>query len=275
FGAVFVSLLLYFKGIPAFVALITPHVPVSWENQLGQTVTEYIAPPDKLCLDPDGNAAIGDIVSTLTSSLSDQPYTFRVYVVDDPMFNALAAPGGHIIIFRSLLEESANAEELAGVLAHEIQHVLKRHSTKAMLEQASTAVLVSAVAGDPSGAVALAVEGAVTLGRLNHSRESEAEADEEGLKILLEAGINPEGMIAFFEKVRDMGGEIPEVLKFLSTHPDTSDRIRDLRSAVRGSKREFTPLPQNDDWESIRSMCDVSDEADGTSGDDPADSSTG
>jgi len=267
FGAIFLSVFFYFKGIPAFVALVTPHVPVSWEDKLGQSVTKFLAPPEKLCGDSKGNQAIREIVSSLTSTIPNQPYTFKVYVVNHPEFNALAAPGGHIIIFRELLEGSSNAEELAGVLAHEIQHVLKRHSTKAMLEQASTAVLVSAVTGDPSGAVAFAIEGAATLGRLNHSREAEAEADQEGIKILMAAGINPEGMISFFEKLRDKGMDIPEPLMFLSTHPNTSDRIRELRSYVRQfrarqSERGFSPLAQNEDWEAIRSMCAASDETD-------------
>ncbi len=255
FGAVFLALLLYFYGIPAFVTVVTPLVPVAWEDKLGQSFIDQLAPEESRCQDPAGNRAIMDMVAVLTAGDKEKPYHLRVYVIDDPLFNAMAAPGGHIVIFRGLLEGSESAEELAGVLAHEIQHVLKRHTTRALLQQASLAILVSAVAGDPSGAVALAVQGAATAGNLNYSRQSETEADEEGMKMILESGINPKGMISFFQKLEENGAEIPNFLKFLSTHPATPDRIKNLRLIAIRTPGDFQALPQNENWETIRSMC--------------------
>jgi predicted Zn-dependent protease len=89
-----------------------------------------------------------EITKTLTAPLPNTHYTFRVMVVNDPIVNALAAPGGYILVFRGLLDRTRSPEELAGVLAHESQHVLKRHTTRALLENVSSGLLVAALMGE-------------------------------------------------------------------------------------------------------------------------------
>src|SRR5207248_840587 len=103
---------------------------------------------------------IDGIVAALPAKARPQPYTFRVAVVNSSIVNAVAAPGGHVILFRGLLERTDSAEELAGVLAHEVEHVLHRHVTRAIFQQASTGVLMAALVGDVSGVVAYGLAGA-------------------------------------------------------------------------------------------------------------------
>ena len=129
FAVIGITLGLYFWGIPAMADLVASRVPASWEEHLGASVVEQLAPPSRRCIDPTRMRAIEEIMTTLTDTLLDSPYTFRVMVVNNSAVNAFAAPGGYIVVFRGLIEATQAAEELAGVLAHEIQHIVKRHTT--------------------------------------------------------------------------------------------------------------------------------------------------
>jgi beta-barrel assembly-enhancing protease len=152
---------LYLWGIPIVSALMAAHIPVSWEERLGREVVAQLAPREQQCIDPERLHLLNELLATLTVPLPSQPYTLRIIVVDDPMVNALAAPGGYITLFRGLLEHTKSAEELAGVLAHEVQHIVQRHVSRQLLEHTSTGLLLAAVTGDVSGTVVFGLEGAV------------------------------------------------------------------------------------------------------------------
>src|SRR5438270_501081 len=107
--------------------------PVQWEAQLGQDVMEEVTRRTERCGDPQLATALEEIVATLTTAWTPSLYTFRVTVLDVPAINALAAPGGYIAVYRGLLEKTEAPEELAGVLAHEMQHVLHRDATRALI----------------------------------------------------------------------------------------------------------------------------------------------
>jgi Zn-dependent protease with chaperone function/predicted Zn-dependent protease len=248
---------LYLWGIPGLAGLVAARVPVSWEERLGQGVVEHLAPPEKRCTDPARLRAIGEIVATLTAPLPDPRYRFQLMVVNSPAVNAFAAPGGYVVIFRGLLERTRSAEELAGVLAHELQHILQRHATRALLQHASTGLLLAAMAGDASGAMTYGLESARTLGALRYSRRHEEEADVEGMRMLLAAGVDPAGMLAFFEVLQKQGGDAPGVLAYLSTHPSTTGRIERLRArAAQAPGPRIKLLPERD-WNDVKKICQV------------------
>jgi predicted Zn-dependent protease len=254
-SAVGLSAAIYLLGIPLFASALTPFVPISWEEKMGDSAAEALAPPDKRCGKPDRLKPIQQIVSTLTAPLPRQPYRLRVIVVNEPGLNAFALPGGTIVVLRRLLEKTDTPEELAGVLAHELQHVLKRHTTRAVLQQASSAGLIAAVTGDASGAMAFGLNSARIVGELRYSRQNEEEADVEGMKMILEAGIDPAGMIRFYERLEKEGPGLPDALGFLSTHPATKDRIEELRAIARKSKTRPVPLLPRLDWKEYRKLC--------------------
>lgn len=246
---------LYLWGIPALAAIAASRVPVSWEERLGEAVISHLAPEQSRCEDPGRSQIIEKIMTTLTAPVRRSPYRFRVIVLDEPTVNALAAPGGPIVIFRGLLEKTQSAEELAGVLAHEIQHILKRHSTRALFEHASTGLLMAAVAGDLSGIAAFGLETARTLGLLRYSRRSEEEADAEGMRLLLAAGVDPAGMIAFFETMEKKNGEAPALLSYLSTHPGAEQRVEKLRVMAQGARQKSIRLIPDYDWQEMKKIC--------------------
>jgi predicted Zn-dependent protease len=250
---------IYLWGIPGVASAVTPYVPTSWEARLGRTVSDHLAPENKRCVEASRMQAIEKIANALLVPLQKSPYNFTVAVVNHPSVNALAAPGGYVVVFRGLLEATESPEELAGVLAHEFQHILLRHSTRALLRHASTSLLVAAVTGDISGAMAFGVEGARLLGELRYSRQDEEEADREGLRLLVAAGIDPAGMIAFFETLERKHGSASVLPPYLSTHPTPEKRIQKLRSLTPPTPAVTTRLLPGRDWREIRNLCQATD----------------
>lgn len=161
-----------------------------------------------------------------TSERTKLPWTFRL--VDDPVVNAFALPGGYIYITRGILSHLNSEAELAGVIGHEIGHVTGRHSVKQISKQQLTQL------GFGLGMVFLPemreyaglVSGGLTLMFLKFGRDDESEADHLGIRYMTRSGENPREMLGVFsmlERVSNSagGGRLPE---WLSTHPDPGNR---------------------------------------------------
>ncbi|MDR4494628.1 MAG: M48 family metallopeptidase [Nitrospirales bacterium] len=241
-------------GIPGLAGPITKAIPISWEIRLGEFVIQEFTKNHAACDDPELTANIETIMMSLTNPLTQSPYSFRVTVVDSPMVNALAAPGGNIIVFRGLLEDTDRPEELAGVLAHEIQHVRLRHGMRLIVQHMSMAVIIAALSGDTSGMLSYGLQAAQTLQSLSYGREAEHQADEEGLSLLLQAHIDPNGMMTFFSKLSQAQRD-NSPLRYLSTHPSTEERIRHLENLLPAQIPQIQPFPFAKNWEHIRSLC--------------------
>jgi beta-barrel assembly-enhancing protease len=254
-AALTMAIALYQWGLPAVARVAAARVPVAWEEALGRAVTEQVAPVARRCVDPERQRRIDDIVATLVRPLPEQRYTFRVAVLDTGAVNAFAAPGGHVVVYRGLLDRTESAEELAGVLAHEIQHVLHRHSTQAIFRQASAGLLMAALVGDVSGLMAFGLEGARALADLGHSRSAEDEADRDGMRMLHAAGIDPGGMIAFYESMHTHDSDPSGVMRYLSTHPSTGDRLTRLRALAAEAPAPPVTLLAGYDWSDIKRLC--------------------
>ena len=179
----------------------------------------------------------------------------RVTVVDDGTVNAFAVPGGQVVLLRGLVERTRTPEELAGVLAHELQHVLQRHTTRLLLQHASTGLLLVAVSGDITGAMAYGIESARVLGTLRYSRHLESEADVEGLRMLLAADVDPRGMIAFFETMRAAERGASATFRYLASHPLAAERVEALKQLAGSHTKEFRPLLPGRDWADVRRIC--------------------
>jgi predicted Zn-dependent protease len=245
----------YVWGLPAVVTLVAARIPVAWEEQLGRTAVAHIAPSAKQCVDAERAQIIERILTRLIEPLPRVPYTFRVIVVNDATVNALAAPGGSIVLFRGLLEHTRTAEELAGVLAHEMQHILHHHGTRLLLQHASVHILLSALAGDAGGALVFGLESAHLLGTLHHSRRHEQEADAAGWRMLNAAAIDPAGMLAFFALLQQQRPDAPGVWQYLSTHPRTAERLARLRELARVSAPQYVKLLPEYNWHDMHAMC--------------------
>ena len=246
---------LYRWGIPGIASAATPYVPVAWEESLGRQVVEHLAPQTHQCRDPERLRKIDQVVQTLAATRPTSPYRITLSVVDDPAVNAFAAPGGQVVLLRGLLEQTTSPEQLAGVLAHELQHVYQRHTTRAILEQTAGTLLLTAISGDLSGGLAWGLEGARTMGSLHYSRTHEAEADLEGLRMMQAAHLDPAAMIAFYGTMQKGEQDHVGPPDFLSTHPDMGQRLATLITLAGPPPPEAKRLLPGDDWTDIRTLC--------------------
>ncbi|CAH1079422.1 M48 family metallopeptidase [Candidatus Nitrotoga sp. 1052] len=204
------------------VAWAISHVTVIQERKLGEQI--FALTKQRLTLiEGPGATMVREIGARLSQGSA---YQYEFYVADDASVNAFAMPGGFIVMNTGLLTLADNAEQVAGVLAHEIQHVEKRHSLNGMVKSAGLMVTVSLVFGDLSGVAALGSD----LIRLKFSRQHEAEADIEGLKALVVSGISPTEMRDFFRK---MSEKETLDLEWFSSHPASNDRFMSLDAAIK------------------------------------------
>ena len=256
-GAITIAGALYTWGIPTLARVATSMVPLSWEVRLGDEVIDGVAPADRRCSGRAGLQAIGEIVSTLASHLPAPPrYRFRPVVVDSPVVNAFALPGGYIVVFRGLLAVTQSPEELAAVLSHEMAHVVQRHGTRLLVEHASLRVLVRLLSGDGSG-VAYPLDAARMLGTLRYSRRHEDEADVDGMRLMARAGVDPAAIVKFLEALPRAAPDTPAALTYLSTHPSSQERVARLRGLATELAGPVRPLLSDRDWREVEAMCAV------------------
>lgn len=164
---------------------------------------------------------------------------YRFFVVVDDQINAFAAPGGYVYVNTGTIQRARNVSELAGVLAHEVGHVARRHLAENLGRRrtANTArqigVVAAAVAAGPAGASAASlIGGLASLAALNSfGREAEREADAFAVEVLPEAGYDPEGLVSFFQTLLRERSEAPSGA-FLSDHPATEERIAETRRMI-------------------------------------------
>ncbi len=168
---------------------------------------------------------------------------FEFFLVNDFSLNAFAMPGGFIGMHSGLIYAARNESELASVLAHEVGHVTQRHIARSFSRQKQTsmmamaafalAVLASRGGGDAAAGMLAAGTGLAGAQQLSFSRDAEREADRVGYQALIQAGFEPQGMVAFFERLQQgtrlYEGNAPA---YLRTHPLTSERIADIRNRV-------------------------------------------
>ena len=243
-------------GIPLLAGPITAAIPISWEIQLGQFIQQQFTAEEHICDNQQLLQAVESIMTTLTAPIENLPYRFRITIVDSPVVNAMAAPGGYVIIFRGLLQDTASPEEFAGVLAHEIQHVLLRHTMHLIVRHVSMAFIIAALSGDASGMISYALQAAQTLQTLSYSRSAEVQADEQGFQLLQQAGINPAGMLTFFAKLGKQQAE-GTVFRYLSTHPTTRDRLAHLETLMLPTDPLDRAFPFQSEWTKITTYCNA------------------
>ncbi len=253
-GAIAMGAALYVWAIPALASAVAASLPVAWEEQLGEAVVESVTADLPTCGDPAQKAALQKILSTLTAAAPPNPYTFRLTVVRNPQINAFAAPGGYIVVFDGLLRKTKSPEELAGVLAHEIQHVLHRDGTQALVRQLSLSALISLASGNTRGFSSV-LQAAGSLGVLRYGREAEAAADRGAMALLRAARIAPEGFVSFMVTVQKEQARIPRVPTYLSNHPSTDERIATLRRLA--ADTPYTPVRLVPDypWQDMAHIC--------------------
>jgi predicted Zn-dependent protease len=173
------------------------------------------------------------------SSAKNSPYEYQFHTLADPnTVNAFALPGGQVFITMGLLRKLRTEGELAGVLGHEIAHVVARHGAEHMAKQqlaqglTGAAVLATVDPGNPgSMRTQQMIQMISGLVQMKFGRSDELESDRLGVKFVSEAGYDPRAMIGVMEVLRSAGGggRQPE---FFSTHPNPDNRIERIQAAI-------------------------------------------
>ena len=233
----------------AVVAVIPPSVEVRLGNGSAQAIIDVVEQAENkpVCKTSSGSVAL-DKMTALLAKYTDGHFPYQVKVLNVDMTNAIALPGGHIFLFKGLVEEAESADEVAGVLAHEMAHVDLRHSLHNIVHQTGLSVLADMMFGGGSmGGVSSFMLGAT------YTREAEAAADEVALQTLRAAGISTHGFAAFFERLNIREAKASFGLPdFLSTHPPSALRAR----LARATQPSRTQALSEDEWKSLQKICE-------------------
>ncbi len=172
---------------------------------------------------------------SLQSSRPNLPWTFAV--LDDSGFNAFAAPGGYVFVTKGLIDRLADESELAGILAHEIAHVLQRHHLAALRKNARAGIVGQVIASQLSKEVGGALSSQLlSLGRNLYSKgldqADEFEADRLGVTLAASAGFDPYGLVAVLHQLRTAAPDNPVFTFTISTHPAAQLRMDQVEQAM-------------------------------------------
>lgn len=207
------------------------------EIQMGQQYSAQIAQQLPLIQDPEVVRYINVLGDSIAHVTSRRDLDWHFYVVNSPEVNAFAVPGGYVYVNRGLIERATRMDELAGVLGHEIGHVVRRHTVKQMQQQqganigVTLACILTQICNNQASSTAINVGATALFAKF--SRTDEAQADEEGFKNVVRAGISPEGLVTMFQKLIDERKSAPgSVDAWFATHPLEEDRIADVQRLI-------------------------------------------
>ena len=236
FAAIFFAGWLLVKGA---TNILVDHSPVAWEEKLtDKIIAEH---PKIFVLETnDARAAmVTQLVARIAAALppAERRYQFRAFLIDRREPNAFALPGGRIFVFTGLLDRTQRPEELAGVLAHEMAHVTRRHGLRKLITAGGPYYVLRLFVSDQQEVLSAVSAGSQMLVSRNYSRDIEREADTLGWHYLLAANIDPRGLADFFQLLTE--GEnatfIPEMFR---SHPATDERIASLNKLWEKSDRK-------------------------------------
>ena len=229
FGISAMLIAAYFLIVPWLAEKLASTVSVKTEEQFGNAVYDALA----VSAQEDEGATI--IVNDFFKELKvATDYNVRITVVNSDIINAFALPGGNIVVYTGLLKELKTYPELVALLSHEFTHVNNKHSTKSIFRQLGSRVFLSLLLGKFGSVTSVMIDQADKFRSLKYSRKLEKQADIEGLAILKERKIDPEGFVALFKHLKDSAAAsvMPE---FLRSHPDIDNRVAYIRTASKNA----------------------------------------
>jgi Zn-dependent protease with chaperone function len=244
---------LYYWLAPVVADRVAMRVPAAWEVKLGESAEARLAPLGQQCTDPAGLAGLRSIMTRLTDAQPASPYKFRIVALRDSSVNAFAAPGGLIAVNEGLLRDARSPEEIAGVLAHEIQHVNRRHSTRGILRELPMRFAISALG--VGSVMESAAATATTLGALSYRRDDESEADREGVNLLRAARVDAAPAADFIERLEKSGATASGLERYLSTHPASQERAVELRRLAATQSGETSPIIDAGTFAAVKNIC--------------------
>ena len=237
--------------VPIFAPSIAVSIPPSWERKLGDYVVETITEKYPLCTEPEGLKALDKIVIRLRMS-EHFPQEIRINVAKIPQVNAFAAPGNRVLLLNGLIKKADSAEEVAGVLAHEIGHTVHHHPMEGAVRGAGTQLLFHVMFGSNTGTPSELSGLVLTLSESKHSRDAESKADTTGITFLQQAKIDPKPFQKFFERQAQKEGDSGGMLNYFESHPHPLERAKAIAALPAGN---YQPLLTKTEWNALKAIC--------------------
>ena len=238
-------------GVPLVADRAAPLIPFAFERRVGDMADNQVRAifGGKLCTSPEGDAAFAKLVETLRqASHIDRP--LQTAVLASPIPNAFALPGGRIYLLNGLLQKAGSADELAGVIAHEMGHISHRDQMRMLIEQGGTGFLVGLLFGDFTGSAAV-IFASRALTQASYTREAERNADDFAIKTMHALGRSPAPMGDLLFRIT--GAQAPNSISILASHPLTEER----RALMRREDRPATgpEILTTAEWQALKAVC--------------------
>jgi Zn-dependent protease with chaperone function len=253
FGATLAAAVGFFwLAIDVGSSKLAPYVPYEWQHELGAGVAGDLVGQQPLCTGRAGLAAINDLANRLARA-ADYPHPIEVKVVKGGPVNAFTLPGGILVFYSDLIDKARDGNEVAGVLAHEMGHVVHYHAIQGLARQYGMDQLLKSMTGGFSDLGTIGQGGSLLLA-LRNGRSFERDADATGVELLQKLGLRADGIAGFFERLlEDQPRDPAAMIGIWSSHPPTAERIAATRQPATGK-----PAFSDAEWRSLRAICNGS-----------------
>ena len=243
--------LLDMQVLGPIAARLTDLIPRGVEAKLGDAVAGQVDAifGGRTCDEPQGAAAFDKLAGTLWS-VGDFPARVQISVRQSKVPNAFAIPGDRVYVLSALIDKADNADELAGVIAHEYGHVAHRDGLREMISSGGSAFLFGLLLGDVTGSGAVLIASRTMLNAA-HSREAEANADAFAARTMLRLGRSPAPLGEFL--LRMTGQQQGGAMALLASHPLTQDRLAELKRL--DAHVTAAPLLTDGEWKALKGIC--------------------
>ena len=179
--------------------------------------------------------------------------TIKIHVIEKSEINAFAMPARHLIIYTQLIQDCKNAEELTGVMAHEIAHMEHDHVMKKIVKESGLAMLFSIAGGGAGGEVVKGILRKISSTAYDRSLESDADAT--AVQYLQKAEIDPEGFGNFLYRLGDENEkDMPKQLYWISTHPESKERAAVIFSLLKKNHAKKTAVLNDEEWSALQDL---------------------
>jgi len=244
--------------IPSLASTVVQLIPVSFEQKIGSQSRDQIvgvlesARPEGegfVCKADEGMRVLQKRADEI-ANLLESPFPINITVIKIGIPNAFALPGGQVILLSGLIDDAKSGDEVIGVLAHEIAHVVRRDPLQVSLKQTGTALLISLLVGDVFGGTVISGVGSTVI-ESGYSRDAEAASDIMAVTALNQLGLTARPLADFLSRLSKSDGIAAAIPEFLSTHPSGEYRADNIRNLSQANGRALSKF----DWQAVQNIC--------------------
>lgn len=244
--------------IPNMASAVVQMIPVSYEQKIGKQSRDQIvgvlqgAKPkhDNFVCEAEAGMRVLQKRADEIANLLDSPFPIDITVIKVGIPNAFALPGGQVILLSGLIDGAKSGDEVIGVLAHEIAHVVRRDPLQVTLKQTGTALLISLLVGDVFGGSVLSGVGSTVI-ESGYSRDAETASDIMAVTALNQLGLTARPLADFLSRLSKSEGIAAAIPEFLSTHPSGENRADEIRSLSQANGRALSKF----EWQAVQNIC--------------------